>query len=126
MDVRRTIPDASSGWEGCSPGCQSVAAWLAATVDYPALSTLGPLLVPVADALGQTVYEPRHSGNLDVLDQRAFGFGPKGRKDSGNRRIRWPIGTAQRSAKPPPPVQIRAAPPISLRNQRLTDRRDVD
>jgi hypothetical protein len=52
------------------------------------------------------------------------GSGAYGLVADQSRRRRQVV--RQRSAKPPPPVQIRAAPPISLRNQRLTDRREVD
>src|SRR2546427_1343741 len=50
---------------------------------------------------------------------------PRSTRDQRAKRFNN-LENPTRSAKPPPPVQIRAAPPISLRNQRLIDRRDVD
>src|SRR5882672_6298553 len=48
---------------------------------------------------------------------------PRSTRHQRARRINN-LQNLTKSAKPPPPVQIRAAPPIFLRNQRLTDRRE--
>ena len=64
------------------------------------------------------------SATAEALEARRRTSRPHELTQPSDRRRRQVV--RQRSAKPPPPVQIRAAPPIHLRNQRLTDWREVD